>query len=110
MSNPKIVDKCAELGWVGVDDMVWFSGNIRGPHSSGASQDVLSVHNDARTGEQCAGTPRLIGKHTIVSVDPLTITPSLACEVCGWHGFVTNGRWVDAGPYPIAPQYAVPHG
>lgn len=28
--------------------------------------------------------------------DPLTITPSLLCRVCGHHGFVRNGKWVPA--------------
>jgi len=30
----------------------------------------------------------------VVSLEPLTISPSLLCRVCGHHGFVRNGRWV----------------
>lgn len=26
--------------------------------------------------------------------EPLTLTPSVKCS-CGWHGFITNGRWAD---------------
>ena len=32
----------------------------------------------------------------VVSLDPLTITPSVLCRACGDHGFITDGRWVAA--------------
>lgn len=32
---------------------------------------------------------------TLVTVDPLTITPSLLCD-CGHHGWIKNGRWEPA--------------
>jgi hypothetical protein len=31
--------------------------------------------------------------HQIISVEPLTLLPSLLCRMCGAHGHVTNGRW-----------------
>jgi hypothetical protein len=31
---------------------------------------------------------------TVVSTDPITLTPSLLCTGCGTHGFITDGRWV----------------
>ena len=31
--------------------------------------------------------------HQIISVDPLTLLPSLLCRTCGAHGNVTNGTW-----------------
>lgn len=34
-----------------------------------------------------------ISNHTIVQREPLTITASLACRSCPWHGFITDGRW-----------------
>jgi hypothetical protein len=37
-----------------------------------------------------------ITNHTIVSREPLTITASLACRNCPWHGFITDGKWVAA--------------
>lgn len=60
----------------------------------------LHTHPDQRSAEGmlcqsfCAvrplnGTP----VHQIISVDPLTLTPSLKCRMCGAHGHVTNGRW-----------------
>jgi len=33
---------------------------------------------------------------TLVSLDPLTVTPSLLCLTCTDHGFITNGKWVPA--------------
>lgn len=33
---------------------------------------------------------------TTVSTDPLTVTPSIQCDACGLHGFITDGRWTPA--------------
>lgn len=33
---------------------------------------------------------------TLVSLEPLTIQPSLRCLTCGAHGFITDGKWVPA--------------
>lgn len=38
-----------------------------------------------------AGRPRW----SVQSLDPLTLSPSLACH-CGDHGFIQGGRWVGA--------------
>lgn len=32
---------------------------------------------------------------TVVSWEPLTLTPSVLCD-CGDHGYITNGEWVPA--------------
>lgn len=32
----------------------------------------------------------------VLSRDPLTISPSIHCLVCGLHGFITNGAWMTA--------------
>lgn len=34
-------------------------------------------------------------KWEVVKLDPLTLSPSLACH-CGDHGFIREGRWVAA--------------
>jgi hypothetical protein len=36
-----------------------------------------------------------IGDHSwkLVCLEPLTISPSLACRVCGDHGFVRDGKY-----------------
>lgn len=44
----------------------------------------------------CAPALRLGEGHTIISDDPLTVTPSISCPDCGLHGFITDGRWIDA--------------
>jgi hypothetical protein len=42
--------------------------------------------------------------HVLVSTDPLTIEPSILCGSigrpdvgCGRHGYIRDGRWIDAG-------------
>jgi hypothetical protein len=32
----------------------------------------------------------------VVQQEPLTLTPSIACRVCGSHGHITDGKWVPA--------------
>jgi hypothetical protein len=65
----------------------------------------IETHPSTRTGEPCSGSvpvdPTYPGfgprpMWTVVSEDPLTLTPSLQCRACGDHGFVTNGKWVPA--------------
>lgn len=35
--------------------------------------------------------------HTLESLDPVTISPSLQCRACPSHGFIRDGKWVNAG-------------
>jgi hypothetical protein len=32
----------------------------------------------------------------LLSEEPLTLSPSLACRNCGHHGFIREGKWVPA--------------
>jgi hypothetical protein len=32
----------------------------------------------------------------VLSMDPLTLSPSLLCRACGNHGFIRDGVWVAA--------------
>jgi len=32
----------------------------------------------------------------VESDEPITLSPSILCRVCGDHGFVRNGKWVRA--------------
>lgn len=50
-----------------------------------------------RDGQTLVVAPRLQldAGHTIVSRDPVTITPSCGCDDCGLHGFLTDGAWRD---------------
>lgn len=56
---------------------------------------------------QCSGSGRMLYAGqvrpadgapywTVVSDEPLTLTPSLLCPACGDHGWVKDGRWVPA--------------
>lgn len=33
---------------------------------------------------------------TVASKEPLTLSPSILCGVCGTHGWIRNGEWEDA--------------
>jgi hypothetical protein len=33
---------------------------------------------------------------TLESKEPLTVSPSLLCRSCGSHGFIRDGKWVQA--------------
>lgn len=55
------------------------------------------VHFDVPgVAEVFSGRPRW----TVVSWEPLTLTPSILCVVekggCGDHGYITDGKWVPA--------------
>lgn len=64
---------------------------------------VAYRHPNPDTGHQCEGWAPFNPENDpggqwwdLVQLDPLTITPSLACRGCGHHGFITDGRWVPA--------------
>lgn len=41
--------------------------------------------------------PAGVGLHTLVSVDPLHLEPSLLWpDCCGMHGFIRDGAWIPA--------------
>lgn len=65
----------------------------------------FSESHRAPDGRECAGAvtfdvPEAEGlpgpRWTVESWDPLTISPSILCRICGHHGFVRSGRWVPA--------------
>jgi hypothetical protein len=33
---------------------------------------------------------------TIAQIEPLSVLPSIGCHACGLHGFVADGRWIEA--------------
>lgn len=47
---------------------------------------ALSIDNDGNV-----PTP----KWRIESVSPITLRPSIVHEKCGWHGYLTNGEFVE---------------
>lgn len=32
----------------------------------------------------------------VLSMEPLTLSPSLLCRLCGSHGFIRDSKWVNA--------------
>lgn len=37
-----------------------------------------------------------IASWDMLNADPLTLSPSVLCRVCGDHGFIREGKWVKA--------------
>lgn len=58
-------------------------------------RDVLVWHwHRPTTGEE-RWQARSCAMHTVLSTDPLTLTPSLACEDgCPAHGYIEAGAWL----------------
>lgn len=48
----------------------------------------FNVETEAR----CQGNPTW----EVLSMDPLTLSPSILCLRCGNHGFIREGKWVPA--------------
>lgn len=68
---------------------------------------AIVSHVNRGTGERCwsgitfdGSVTRLVfpdnARWQVASEDPLTLSPSLLCRVCGDHGFIREGRWVKA--------------
>lgn len=62
----------------------------------------IRVRHDcaAGDGKPVRSAPELWDWHTITNADDpvsITVTPSIACNFCDLHGWVTDGRWIDAG-------------
>lgn len=69
-----------------------------------------NVYHPGKDGAECVGwvafagrawarsfPDGLAGKNWDVQQDnPLTLSPSIKCRVCGDHGYIRNGRWVPA--------------
>lgn len=60
------------------------------PTYEGSEWCMGAIHLDVPQAEGLAGA-----KWTLVSFEPLTVAPSLACH-CGDHGFIRDGKWVIA--------------
>jgi hypothetical protein len=66
---------------------------------------IIEWHH-TQAGESCGGSLMFEGADddpgrphwTVVSLEPLELAPSIACTSpgCGSHGYIRDGRWVDA--------------
>ena len=76
--------------------------NIVGATEEHPSAKDTSVH---KAGEACAGgvyfdVPELpagwkpLQRWTVESWNPLTLSPSVLCTLCGNHGFIRESKWV----------------
>lgn len=69
---------------------------------SGIIEYHMDVINERPCGGHCSFAPHKNSNGAswdVVSLDPLTLTPSVWCKPpggCGAHGFITDGKWNDA--------------
>lgn len=85
----------AELRYVdGELSGIWY----RHPHDAEDREAALLPPAERTTGYGMHGwvpvKPAWPDGWTVVSIDPLTLSPSLLCRQCGHHGHIINGRWV----------------
>lgn len=97
--NPQYADR-PDIGWLGL--------TIEHPLGPGPCHELhRATYDDKRrhcrhccTGGvmfDIPGAEHFPGaKWQVVSWDPLTISPSVLCMVCGDHGFIRDGLWVPA--------------
>jgi len=64
-------------------------------HKTPAGEDCMgAVHFDVPGAKELFGGDAHVWQ--VQSWEPLTISPSLLCGVCGDHGFIRNAKWVRA--------------
>ncbi len=72
--------------------------------SDGQPYGIVDFHNKP-DGTECWGGSIMFdlpqnahvpdrAKWQVESMDPLTLSPSLLCTLCGSHGYIREGRWV----------------
>lgn len=98
MSQPPIRDDPPDLD-LGHGVVAWFT------FYRGQRAGLTEQHTNCATGEPCFGgvlfdLPATRASFperslwTVESNDPLTLSPSLLCRICGNHGWIRGGRWV----------------
>jgi hypothetical protein len=102
-------NECPRCGWM---NYLWaveagFETSTFIPHTGGETYRIL-WYPDGRVafehkckvidGQRVICAPRLqIGQgHEVITRDPLHIEASILCPDCGTHGWIRNGRWVEA--------------
>jgi hypothetical protein len=81
----------------------WQGDDVVGALETHPSAKDTQFH---KAGQECAGglyfdvpekPPALQGQFWAVeSWQPLTLSPSVLCRICGNHGFIREGQWVPA--------------
>jgi hypothetical protein len=70
----------------GIEALFYADGTVRIAH------DCKLIGPDRRV--RTAPLLQLGNGHTITALSPLTITPSILCDDCGLHGYITECEWV----------------
>lgn len=73
----------------GVPDIEWAGLTLLHKHGDEWHRDSVTFD---LPGTQSRGRPLW----QVVSWEPLTLSPSILNRVCGWHGFIRDGKWVTA--------------
>ena len=73
---------------------------IEWSYEHGEITGILTWHINKATGAWCLGAVQWAGQNQpqwqLVSREPLTISPSVLCNICGDHGFIRDGKWIVA--------------
>ena len=72
---------------------------LTGKQGKVGSWGLLWYHTDPATGEPCgpggiSWDPDDVTHWDLISMNPLTVSPSLLCMKCKRHGFIREGTWV----------------
>lgn len=73
---------------------------LTGLQNKPGSWGLIWYHRRPDSGAVCSGClswdPADATHWDLVSLEPLTLSPSLLCNRCGAHGFIRAGHWVPA--------------
>ena len=73
---------------------IYYSIIADGVTAGGKATNVWVWHWHTPTGKEPRWQISGCGLHDVQQVEPLTLSPSLACEDgCPSHGYLENGRW-----------------
>ena len=94
LPNPDGLQSLVRLGWSRAVD----HGKVQSLHYPDGTIRVRHECHAARWPDnlRLVVAPALtVPGHIVVSVDPVTIAPSILCEDCGLHGYIENNAWRD---------------
>lgn len=73
------------------------SVELTGLQNKPGAWGLIWYHQRPDTDKQCSGClswdPADAKHWDLISLDPLTLSPSLLCDACGAHGFIQAGHW-----------------
>jgi hypothetical protein len=74
----------------GIPDIEKYGGNIEHRKPDGSECWGFVTFDTEETRKLEPTTP----KWKVESWEPLTLSPSVLCRICGDHGFIKEGKWV----------------